>query len=386
MILLLIPLSVSAGIIEGRHAYRKGDFAAARHEFESDLHAGATGNYFLAMMYLRGEGLARDDVRGLGLLKISADQGYAAARYHLGKLHLYGHGVKKNRSLALSLLHSAATDDDYRAVVLLKIIKNGSRGERKDQEQVVAGVRQKAHAGNPVAQLTLAFMHLVGDGVAKDRNQELRWYKAASLKNARAGFMLALMYYFGDGVSQNPVEAVRIMRLAAERGDYRAQYYLGTFYYHGVVAQMNRQSAAAWFKKSAEAGYAEAQLVYGMVLLSGDGVRQDRGLAIEWLGKAARQDNSRAKEVIGELLTYRGRPHSTTPVDPLAVRQSDATQSDSQLRLEGKGLILDQGEYGLKFSLPNIYDAYAPQSKLQSRTVLEKLQGATFEIIFRTPD
>lgn len=386
ILLAMFPLTALTGSIEGRLAYRKGDYATALREFGADMQSGPVGTFFLANMYLHGEGVSKDEVRGLELLRRSADEGYSAAQYLLGQHFLYGRVLPRDKAQAMSYLLAASADDDYRAVVLLKILEKGSRGEKKDRESVVAAVKRKAKSNVADAQYTLGFMYLVGDGVPKDGAEEVRWYRAAAAKSSRAAFMLSLMYQYGEGVPQNPVEAVRLMRIAAERSDYRAQYYLGTFYYQGVGSQVDRTAAAAWFRLSAVAGYAEAQLAYGMVLLSGDGVAQDKGQAIDWLSKAAQQNNNRAKEVIGELLVYRGQPNlSSVAGQAAAGAVSDQNQTGNQLRLEGKGLILDQGQYGLKFSLPTLSDAYAPQTQIPSYSIWDKLQGGTFEIIFRQP-
>jgi TPR repeat protein len=384
LMVLLLPLQASAGSLDGRLAYRKGDYAAALREFGPGVQSGPVGTFFLALMYLRGEGVDRDEARGLELLRSSADGGYSAAQYLLGQRYLYGLGLPRDKGQARSHLMAASTDDDYRAVVLLKIIAKGSRGEIRDRESIVATVKRKAHSKVPAAQYTLAFMYLVGDGVPKDGVEEVRWYRAASEKNARAAFMLSLMHQSGEGVPYNPPEAFRLMRVAAEMGDVRAQYFLGTFYYQGVGTQVNRESAGTWFRKSAESGFDDAQLAYGMLLLSGDGVVQDKAQAVEWLGKAARQDNDRAREVLRELLTYRGQ-HVPSPMTDTAqlAYYSEKLQNENQLRLEGKGVLLDQGMYSLKFSLPTLYDAYAPQKQATARPVWEHFQGGTFDIIIR---
>jgi TPR repeat protein len=382
----LFPLAALAGGIEGRLAYRKGDYDTALREFGAGAQGGPVGEFFLAHMYLQGEGVSRDEARGLKLLRSSADEGYSAAQYLLGRHYLYGQGVPKDKALALSYLLAASADDDYRAVVLLKILGKGSRGERKDQENIVAAVKRKAKSKVSDAQYTLAFMYLIGDGVPKDGVEEVRWYRVAAAKNPRAAFMLSLMYHYGEGVPRNPVEAVRLMRIAAERGDYRARYYLGTFYYQGVGSQVDRPAAAAWFRSSAENGFAEAQLAYGMVLLSGDGIPVNKAQAIEWLVKAASQNNDRAREILRELLTYRGQPALSPLTDTIYVSPStEKRQNENQLRLEGKGVILDQGTYGLKFSLPTLYDAYAPQNQSTVHPLWDKLQGGTLDIIIRQP-
>jgi len=386
LVMLLLPLTVSAGSQEGRQAYRKGDYAAALREFGAGVEGGPVGTFFLALMHLRGEGVARDEARGLELLRSSADGGYSAAQYLLGWRYFYGLVLPRDKGRAMSYLRAAAADDDYRAVVLLKIIAKGSRGQARDRESVVATVKRMAQSKVPTAQYTLAFMYLTGDGVPKNGVEEVRWYRAASGKNARAAFMLSLMYQFGDGVPNNPAEAFRLMRIAAEMGDNRARYFLGSFYYQGFGTPVDRPMAGTWFRKSAENGFDDAQLAYGMLLLSGDGVAQDKAQAVEWLGKAARQGNGRAREVLRELLTYRGQLAPTPmPGAAQSTSQMEKQQNENQLRLEGKGVLLDQGTFGLKFSLPTLYDAYAPQNQSTARPLWEHFQGGAFDIIIRSP-
>jgi TPR repeat protein len=381
VLIVIIPFTALAGIIEGRLAYRKGDYASALQEFGTGTQHGPVASYFLALMYLRGEGVLRDDAQGLKLLQNSVVGGYSPAQYLLGQRYFYGLGVSKDKNRAVSNLQAASTDGDSRARVLLEIIAKGSRDEKKDRERVIATVKRKALANDPDAQYTLGFMYLVGDGVQKNGAEEIRWYRAAAGRNARAAFMLSLMYQHGEGVMKNPAEAFRLMRLATHRDDPRVQYYLGTFYYQGFGTEIDRPAAVTWFRKSAEKGFAEAQLAYGMLLLSGDGVAQDRSKAIEWLSKAAKQDNVTAKEVLRELLTYRGQP-TVSPMTGTGLSLNSEKQQN-QLRLEGKGVLLDQGTYGLKFSLPTLYDPYAPHDQTAPRPFRENFQGGSFEIIFR---
>jgi TPR repeat protein len=384
LLVILLPSAASAVSLEGRLAYRRGDFATVMREVDSGAQSEPLDAFFLALMYFRGDGVARDEARGLKLLKYSADEGYFAAQYLLGQRYLYGSGVPKDRAQAMSYLLAASAGDDYRAVVLLKILEKGSKGEKKDRENVTSAVKRQARSGIPAAQFTLAFMYLVGDGVPKDGVEEVRWYRAASTQHARAAFILSLMYQAGEGVPQNPGESFRLMRIAAEKKDVRAQYFLGTFYYQGIGTPVDHQAAGIWFRKASENGFDDAQLAYGMLLLSGDGVPVDKSQAIEWLGRAARQDNVRAKEVLKELLTYRGQSYVPSITDSsLYALSQKKQQNESQLRLEGKGVVLDQGSFGLKFSLPTLYDAYAPRNEVSVQPVWEKLQGGTFDIIFR---
>ncbi|RNC73240.1 MAG: sel1 repeat family protein [Desulfuromonadales bacterium] len=218
-----------------------------------------------------------------------------------------------------------------------------------------------------------------GNGFAATRN-------AAQRGNSDAAFRLALMYLNGTGTPRNRSEAARYMKMAAERGHQRAQYYLGTFYYEGTGVKEDRQAAALWIRKAAEGGDAEAQYAYGMLLLSGDGVPVDKVTAMEWLGKASRQGNQGARDVLQELVTFSGRPPEIRSLEPdLSAKRPDATQGEAvnRERLEGKGVILNQGEFSLKFSMPDLSGANSPYRTSPDDNLRNRLQGGTFEIIYR---
>lgn len=217
--------------------------------------------------------------------------------------------------------------------------------------------------------------------------RELAKLKAASRRgDASAAFRLAILRILGAVAPRNDAEAVRLMRTAAKRGHVRAMYYLGTFYYHGTGIPENKREAATWIGKAARGGDAEAQYVMGMLHLSGEGVAADRDKAIHWLGKAAGQGNEQARETLRELVSYRGRPFGTPleatladPLAPTAEKQADT----AAVRVEGKGLILDRGEFSLKLSLPDLNEA-APTTGLSTMEALRaRLQGGRVEIIFR---
>ena len=79
--------------------------------------------------------------------------------------------------------------------------------------------------------LIWALRTLQGKGVAKDRREAVRWYRAAAEQGlAAAQSNLGGSYITGKGVTQDRREAVRWWRAAAEQGLAGAQYNLGTAY------------------------------------------------------------------------------------------------------------------------------------------------------------
>lgn len=211
---------------------------------------------------------------------------------------------------------------------------------------------------------------------------------AAQRGDADAAFRLALMLLNGTGVARNPSEAARLMKMAAEKGHRQAQYSLGALYYEGSGVKQDRRSAAGWIARAAAGGHVEAQYAYGMLLLSGDGVPGDKVAAMEWLGKASRQGSAGARDVLRQLVALPGRTTEIRSLDTLITAPRSAPSgagTDGDAHLEGMGVILDQGEFSLRFSMPHLQDAIDPTYPVTSpdKGVWDRLQGGTFEIIFR---
>lgn len=76
-------------------------------------------------------------------------------------------------------------------------------------------------------------------------------------------------------------EAVRLLMLAAERGNADAQCYLGWCYENGHCVPRNYDKAAILYLKAAEQGYAPAQYNLGVCYEYGYGVLQSDGEAVK---------------------------------------------------------------------------------------------------------
>ena len=79
--------------------------------------------YLLARNYISGSGIAKDPVVGLGLLKLSAENGFTPAHSRLGYHYFKGDIVEKNNAEAARWLIVAANDGDELAAELLAHIR-----------------------------------------------------------------------------------------------------------------------------------------------------------------------------------------------------------------------------------------------------------------------
>jgi TPR repeat protein len=153
-----------------------------------------------------------------------------------------------------------------------------------------AETKNRAEAGSAKAQNDLAQIYNFGEGVPRDDEEAVRWYrKAAEQGNANAQNRLGLMYDIGMGVPKNQSEAVKWFRKAAEQGYASAQDSLGQMFEDSGDLRGMRDYAEAvkWYRKAAEQGYAYAQSHLGHMYKYGMGVPMDAIEAYAWYNLAA---------------------------------------------------------------------------------------------------
>jgi TPR repeat protein len=159
-------------------------------------------------------------------------------------------------------------------------------------------LRQRADAGDFLAQDELGDRYREGCGVPQDPVEAVGWYrKAAEQGNLYAFYSLGGMYERGEGVPQSLSEALRCyckstdddlygdwdpdavtnMWLgAAELGDAKAQYlyghrqvFYGDFGGDSKYKQQRYEEGARWLRKAAEQGYTAAQKELGRLYEDG---------------------------------------------------------------------------------------------------------------------
>ena len=177
-----------------------------------------------------------------------------------------------------------------------------------------------AKAGDVAAQTNIGEMFLRGEGVDRDREVAIYWFRKAAghdfaeaeyrlgranlgeddkeaaywfKKAAKQGEVkslnnLATLYEQGQGVPKNMAEAFPLRQRAAARGDMVSEAMLGQMYADGRGVARNDGEAVKWFRKSAEQGYFFAQSRLGAMYRDGRGVPQDLVEAHKWFTLSAR--------------------------------------------------------------------------------------------------
>jgi TPR repeat protein len=84
------------------------------------------------------------------------------------------------------------------------------------------------------------------------------------------------------GVTEDPVEAAKWFRKAAEQGIAGSQQSLGAIYHLGRGVPQNHKEALKWYRKAARQGNPGAQFNLGMLYFAGKGIPRDFIKAHMW--------------------------------------------------------------------------------------------------------
>jgi TPR repeat protein len=156
----------------------------------------------------------------------------------------------------------------------------------------VEALSKKALAGDTAAQLRLGIAFEFGQGVDKNLDEAIHWYRiAADRGDPVAQTNLAYLFETGGNGSANPPEAAKWYLRAAVSGFARAEFNLGILYLLGTGVERSDEEAARWIREAADAGCPKAEATLGYLYANGKGVPRDAHKALELTEKAAKKND-----------------------------------------------------------------------------------------------
>ena len=258
-----------------RHLTKPDMHGALRWYRRSAAQGWAGGQYYLGLMHLKGEVVARDEVRGLELMRAAADQDHDEALQELAALYARGVGEPRNESeRPVVLLERAGTWND----VLLRY----THGLGADRDVIMAA---------------RAFSKLVLGG--KRTLDGRSYYSPGDLKDmieiklSTASPVATPMIKAADqhcdimgpphriGAPGDDVLLALSSYLKAARGDGAAALQLGKHYEIGGNAPQSAPRAWAWFSIAVKNKNPEAQAK--LAALAGQMNREQMRKAQQWL-------------------------------------------------------------------------------------------------------
>jgi len=180
---LFLPLAspALAGYDEGVAAYRRGDYFTAFWELRplaEQGHAGAQNG--LGVMYVKGQGVKRDDSEALKWYTRAAEQGLAKAQFNLGLMYGRGRGVRQDDAEAVKWYKRAAEQGLARAQTGLGLMYANGWGVPQDTVQAHKWFNLAASGGETVARRhrdTIA-TRLTPDQIADAQTLARQWWTA----------------------------------------------------------------------------------------------------------------------------------------------------------------------------------------------------------------
>ncbi len=172
---------------------RAGEYAQAHQLIKPIAESGnPVAQRNLGIMYLRGDGIPRDETQGRAWLTRSANAGDAPAMNELGVLYYFGHGMEKDYVQALAWFSKAAALDHPESQSFLGDLYRFGRAVPKDYRKAVRWYEKSASRNYPHALYMLGVMHGQGLGVEKNRDKATAYYRrAAAHGHPEAARMLA---------------------------------------------------------------------------------------------------------------------------------------------------------------------------------------------------
>lgn len=157
-------------------------------------HGGNTACCHVGNMYLKGEGVEKDEKQAFEWFKKAHEKGSVYGKYLVGKCYFDGTGVKQNKNRGIKLLTEAAKYDSNAQYALGKCFLDGD-GVKQDVRKGIS-ILERAAEDNVDAQNKLAEIYYEGKLVKKDtdRAHEL-WLKAAKNENEDAKELLKIYFH-----------------------------------------------------------------------------------------------------------------------------------------------------------------------------------------------
>lgn len=263
--------------------------------------------YQLGSSYLRGRGGRRDPRRAARWLLEAAEGGHPKAWSGLDDLADEGFVAAR---VIVPLLRRAAAAGDPQAQLYLAWRLESAEGVRQNHAEAASWYRKAADQGEALAWLWLGHAFREGRGVRRSWPRALDCYRRAAARGVGHAFAWLIEYY--DGQCEVPRNAGAVSawlrRAEADAGHVDADVYvcLDDFYGYGFVDDPSKGSdprrAVRWVQKGAAEGDPACMMRLGIHLFDGTGVPKDRRRALALYRRAAELGDSRAAYLLGACL------------------------------------------------------------------------------------
>ena len=158
----------------------------------------AKAQFELSQAYFEGKIVQRNDTKGLGWLKKSAENDYPDALFELGGMYLNGFLVKQDLEKGKFYMKKAAALGHEKAKFILSITESLTIPKPSMPDEEYNAIRQKATSGDPEAQYKLGMFYFEE---LHDNQEAVRWlFKSAQQGYSEAAIKMEIILKADPGL------------------------------------------------------------------------------------------------------------------------------------------------------------------------------------------
>lgn len=218
--------------------------------------------------------------RAIERIRLFAEDGDAAAMFHLGKIYSIGIAIEQDFSAAEMWYLRAIDSGEMRAHCNLGWMYQSGFGVRQQKQRAFELLSIGADHGVLAARATVGVMLLSGEGCQSRPSDGIRMLEQAFLDGYNnAANCLADAYFAGRDVAQDIALGFDWLGRAADRGDARTMALLGHYLVTGSHGRTDIARGLAYLISAANRGFTRANLWLGALYEQGRGVEHNPVMA-----------------------------------------------------------------------------------------------------------
>ncbi len=263
----------------------------------------------LGELIVRGKEAQRGMKVAAKWFAMAAEQEALCGLMRMGEFHRRGTGVEKNLALsdgyyarALPTITVLAREGDLEMQIQLAKMHHKALGTKEDLDlagfwyhNAAVALEPLVEAGDIDAHKKLANILIIGIGIDRDVERAGRLYEVAAVAGDRAGLYLAGSMWF-TGRGKHPVDHERgfnWLHKAAEIDHPRSQAYVGTAFAQGLGVEADPVEAVKWLQLAIDRGVgaAKPELKELSKNITAAQLQEGKALAADWVPLFDRAEN-----------------------------------------------------------------------------------------------
>ena len=207
LVLALLPCNLALAQSSAQSTARQRAIADLR---QQALAGDVNAQIQLGVIYLTGDGVAKDDAEAMTWFRKAADQTNPIAERYMAEMYFKGRGVHADNMEAAKWLRMSAEQDDAQSEYNLAVLYTQGLGVPKNFQLAADWMQKAADQNLEAAEVGLGVLYENGQGVPHDPIEAAKWYqKAVDKDNAEAMNDLALLMATSNNTAvRNPQQAI----------------------------------------------------------------------------------------------------------------------------------------------------------------------------------